>query len=71
MHSVLAVAAAVLLAIFAGDHLLAIGLVLLAVGAVPALVALRTRAGGAVALHAGSFVAQTGLVAALIALIPG
>jgi hypothetical protein len=71
VHSLLAFAAAVLLAILAGDGLIWIGLGLLALGALPALLALRARRGGALTLHLGSLVAQTGLIATLIALIPG
>ena len=79
MHSLLAVAAAILLAVLVRDGLIWVGLALLAVGALPALAALRARPSalglppraGAVVLHLGSLVAQTGLIVTLIALIPG
>jgi hypothetical protein len=76
MISVLAFAAAVglTLALSEGSALVT-GLVLLAIGTIPVAFTLLERGGaavrGVVPLHAGSFLAQTGLITVLIALIPG
>lgn len=76
MVSILAFAAAVgiTLVVSEADALRA-GLVLLAIGSIPVAFALLERGGaivrGTVALHVGSFLAQAGVITALIALIPG
>jgi hypothetical protein len=76
MISVLAFAAAVGLTLaLAEDSALLVGLACLAAGSIPVAFALLERGGaavrGVVPLHVGSFLAQTGLITALIALIPG
>ena len=76
MISLLAFAAAVGLTLLLEDGTaLVTGLVALAVGTIPVAFALLERGGaavrGPVPLHVGSFLAQTGLITALIALIPG
>jgi len=76
MISILAFATAVAITVAtAEDSALAIGLVLLVLGAIPVAFALLGRGGealrGVVPLHVGSFLAQTGLITVLVALIPG
>jgi hypothetical protein len=76
MISLLAFAAAVAVTLAVSeDTALPLGLILLAIGSIPVAFALLERGGaalrGAVPLHVGSFLAQTGLITALIALIPG
>lgn len=76
MLSVLAFAAAIgLTAVLSADAALATGLALLAIGTIPVAFALLERGGaavrGVVPLHAGSFLAQTGLITVVIWLIPG
>ena len=76
MISLLAFAAAVGITLAVSeDTALPVGLALLAIGSIPVAFALLERGGaavrGAVPLQAGSFLAQAGLITALIALIPG
>jgi hypothetical protein len=85
MHSVLAFATAVGLVIAVADGVLWVALALFCAGLLPlafalmrpapdgagALARLSAPRGGALALHIGSYLAQTGLLVALIALIPG
>jgi hypothetical protein len=76
MISLLALAAAIGITLaVTEDTALLTGLALLTVGAVPVLFALLERGGtavrGMVPLHVGSFLAQTGLITVLVALIPG
>lgn len=85
MHSILAFATAVALVIAVGDGVLWIALALFALGLLPlalafarpapegagALARLSSPPGGALTLHLGSYLAQTGVIVALIALMPG
>lgn len=76
MVSILAVGAAIAITVMAaaGDAL-PLGVVLLALGSLPVVFVLQGRGGpairGVVPLHVGSFLAQTGLITVVIALIPG
>lgn len=76
MVSIFAFAAAVGLTIaLAASAVLPAGLALLAVGSIPVVFVLTERGGaavrGLVPIHVGSFLAQTGLITVLIAVIPG
>ena len=76
MVSILAVGAAIAITVaVAAADALPLGVVLLAIGSLPVVFFLQERGGpavrGVVPLHVGSFLAQTGLITVVIALIPG